>query len=59
MVERVDAFTGFPIGMVLGLRPVMHRGIVPAIMTIAIPQLYPKHLYSKMIRQPQDPYEIF
>jgi S1-C subfamily serine protease len=31
------AFTGFPIGMVLGLYPVTHRGIVAAITPIARP----------------------
>jgi S1-C subfamily serine protease len=31
------AFTGFPIGMVLGLYPVTHRGIVSAITPIARP----------------------
>lgn len=31
------AFTGFPLGMVLGLYPATHRGIVAAITPIAIP----------------------
>jgi S1-C subfamily serine protease len=53
------AFTGFPIGMVLGLRPVTHRGIVSAITPIAIPQISPKLLDAKMIKQLRDPYDVF
>lgn len=53
------AFTGFPIGMVLGMRPVTHRGIVSAITPIAIPQVSPKLLDPKMIRQLRDPYDVF
>lgn len=53
------AFTGFPIGMVLGMRPVTHRGIVSAITPIAIPQISPKLLDPKMIRQLRDPYDVF
>ena len=53
------AFTGFPIGMVLGMRPVTHRGIVSAITPIAIPQMSPKLLDPKMIKQLRDPYDVF
>ena len=53
------AFTGFPIGMVLGMRPVTHRGIVSAITPIVIPQLSPKLLNPKMIKQLRDPYDVF
>lgn len=53
------AFTGFPIGMVLGMRPVTHRGIVSAITPIAIPQVSPKLLDSKMIKQLRNPYDVF
>jgi len=52
-------FTGFPIGMVLGMRPVTHRGMISAITPIAIPQLSPKLLNPKMIKQLRDPYEVF
>ena len=38
------AFTGFPIGMVLGMKPVTHRGIVSAITPIAIPQISMRQL---------------
>ncbi len=53
------AFTGFPIGMVLGMRPVTHRGIVSAITPIAIPQISPKLLDPKMVKQLRDPYDVF
>ena len=52
-------FTGFPIGMVLGMRPVTHRGMVSAITPIAIPQISPKLLNPRMIKQLRDPYEVF
>jgi serine protease Do len=45
--------------MVLGLRPVTHRGIVSAITPIAIPQISPKLLDAKMIKQLRDPYDVF
>ena len=53
------AFTGFPIGMVLGMHPVTHRGIVSAITPIAIPQISPKLLDAKMIKQLRDPYDVY
>jgi S1-C subfamily serine protease len=53
------AFTGFPIGMVLGMRPVTHRGIVSAITPIAIPQISPRLLDPKMIKRLRDPYDVF
>ena len=53
------AFTGFPIGMVLGMRPVTHRGIVSAITPIAIPQVSPKLLDPKMVKLLRDPYDVF
>lgn len=53
------AFTGFPIGIVLGMRPVTHRGIVSAITPIAIPQISSKLLTPKMVKQLRDPYDVF
>ncbi len=53
------AFTGYPIGMVLGLNPVTHRGIVSAISPIAIPAHTSQRLNAKMIRRLTDPYEVF
>jgi S1-C subfamily serine protease len=52
------AFTGFPIGMALGLYPVTHRGIVSSISPLAPPQLGAKVLTAKMIRAMRDPYDV-
>jgi len=53
------AFTGYPIGMVLGLNPVTHRGIVSAISPIAIPAHASRRLNSRMIRRLVEPYDVF
>jgi S1-C subfamily serine protease len=53
------AFTGFPIGMILGLTPVTHRGIVSAITPIVIPTTSPERLTAKMIRQMRAPYDVY
>lgn len=52
------AFTGFPIGMALGLYPVTHRGMVSAISPMAPPQLNSRVLTAKMIRNMRDPYDV-
>lgn len=52
------ALTGFPIGMVLGLHPVTHRGIVAAISPVVIPQNNSRQLTAKMIRAMRDPYKV-
>ncbi len=52
------AFTGFPIGMVLGLHPVTHRGIVAAVSPVVIPQAGSKGLTAKAIRAMRDPYDV-
>lgn len=53
------AFTGFPIGTVLGLYPVTHRGIVSAISPIAIPAYSARGLDPKSIRRLDVPYDVF
>ena len=53
------AFTGFPIGMVLGLHPVTHRGIISAITPIAIPQLSAQQLEKKVLTKLVTPYNVF
>lgn len=45
------AFTGFPIGVVLGLYPVTHRGMVSAITPIVIPAKSAKSLTAAQIRR--------
>ena len=45
------AFTGFPIGAVLGLSPVTHRGIISAITPIVLPGPNASQLNAKVIRR--------
>jgi S1-C subfamily serine protease len=56
---QLYAFTGFPIGMVLGLYPVTHRGIVSAITPNVIPVLRSEQINVKLLRRLQDPYNVF
>lgn len=56
---EVYAFTGFPIGSVLGLRPVTHRGLISAITPIVTPSDASAQLDPKTIRRLQSPFEAF
>ena len=56
---REIAFTGFPIGAVLGLIPVTHRGIVSALTPVAIPAIVPGQLDAAMIRRLREPFQVF
>lgn len=53
------AFTGFPIGMVLGLFPVTHQGIISAITPIAIPMLKSRQLNAKMLKRLRNPFLVY
>ena len=53
------AFTGFPIGMVLGLNAVTHRAIVSAVTPIVIPQLSARQLDRKVLTRLNAPYNVF
>lgn len=53
------AFTGFPIGAVLGLYPATHRGIVAAITPLVAPVGNSRTLSARQIRQLNNPYKIF
>ncbi len=53
------AFTGYPIGAVLGLYPVTHRGIVSARTPIAIPQIERDTLSSRMVRELRHPFTVY
>lgn len=53
------AFTGFPLGIVLGMRPVTHQGIVSAVTPIATPQISARTLDPKMVHRLSAPYEVF
>lgn len=53
------AFTGFPIGAILGLYPVTHTGIISSIPPIAIPQASTKSLTAAQIRRLREPFEVY
>ena len=53
------AFTGFPIGAVLGLYPVTHRGIVSAISPIAIPASMARNLDPRTLRRLVAAFDVF
>lgn len=53
------AFTGFPIGMVLGLFPVTHRSIISAISPNVIPVLATQQLNVNMVKKLQTPFDVF
>jgi len=53
------AFTGFPIGAVLGLFPVTHKGIVSSISPVVIPAPSSSTLSIEMIKRLRDPYFVY
>ena len=53
------AFTGFPIGAILGLYPVTHEGIVSSITPIAVPQVSARSIDASMLKRLRDPYTVF
>ena len=56
---QLYAFTGYPIGMVLGLYPVTHRGIISAISPNVIPAISSGSINVKMLQRLHDPYNVF
>lgn len=53
------AFTGFPIGAVLGLYPATHHGLVSVISPIVLPAQSGRELSIGMIKRLRDPFDIF
>jgi len=53
------AFTGFPIGVILGLYPATHRGIISSITPIAAPMGDSRQLTPELIKRLKASYEIF
>ena len=45
------AFTGFPIGMILGFHPATHKGMVAAITPIALPGITARQLDARVINR--------
>ena len=57
---QLVAFTGYPIGVVLGLHPATHRATVAAITPIVRPGLTARQLNPKMIaRLKDDPFRVY
>jgi S1-C subfamily serine protease len=52
-------FTGFPIGTVLGLYPVTHKGIISTISPIVIPQHSARQLNAKLLRRLRNPFLVY
>lgn len=52
-------FTGFPIGMVLGLYPVTHLGLIASITPIATPLLRVDRLDPKLLPRLNQPFPVF
>jgi serine protease Do len=53
------AFTGFPIGAVLGLYPVTHRGIVSVIVPMAQPADTSRTLTAAQLKHMRNPFTVF
>lgn len=53
------AFTGYPIGMVLGLYPVTQRGMISCITPIAVPANTTRSLSSAVIARLRHPYRVY
>lgn len=50
------AFTGFPIGAVLGLYPVTHRGIIASTTPTVVPAQTAEQINLKMLKRMRNPY---
>lgn len=53
------AFTGFPIGAVLGLYPVTHRGIIASITPTITPVADSRQISIQMLKQLRNPYLVY
>jgi len=53
------AFTGYPLGIIFGLYPVTHRGIISAIVPVALQANAASQLDPTQIRRLREPYKVF
>lgn len=53
------AFTGFPIGAVLGLYPVTHKGIISALTPVVIPVDNSSQISLNVLKRLRDPYMVY
>ncbi len=56
---EVYAFTGFPMGMILGFHPATHRGMISALTPIVEPQEAGQQLDPKLIKRLRAPFDVF
>jgi S1-C subfamily serine protease len=56
---QLYAFTGYPLGVVLGLNAATHRGIISAITPIALPSNTIRPLDKTLVDRLQAPYPVF
>ncbi len=56
---QMAAFTGFPIGSVLGLYPATHRGYVAAITPVATPAPTPGEISPATLRRLRDNFRVY
>lgn len=53
------AFTGFPMGSVLGLYPVTHQGIISSVTPIVVPATDSRQISITMLKRMRDPYMVY
>lgn len=53
------AFTGFPIGRVLGIYPVTHRGIISSVTPVVVPVENASKISIQMLKRMRDPYMVY
>lgn len=53
------AFTGFPIGTVLGLYPVTHRGMISSTTPTVVPVQSAGQMTLKMLKRMRNPYSVY
>lgn len=53
------AFTGYPIGAILGFYPVTHQGIISSITPVAIPASNARNLNASVVRRLKDPFLVY
>ncbi len=56
---QIYAFTGFPIGAVLGMFPATHHGMIASITPIVTPARRGRELRPNVIKRMRDPYHVF
>jgi len=52
-------FTGFPIGAVLGLYPVTHRGIIASVTPVVVPITETKKMTASTLKRMRNPYMVY